>query len=143
LEAVTVVLFLLLAVVLSSAVARMLPLAIPRPLIQISLGAMLGLVTGLRVELDPQLFFLLFLPPLLFLSGWRIPHRETLKGGFAILQLALGLVIATVVSIDFLVHWLLPAMPIAVAFALAAVISPTDPVAVSSVMMRTPFPPPG
>ena len=72
-EAVSIVLFLLLAVVLSGSISRMLPVPVPTPLVQIMLGAVIGLSTSYRVALDPELFLLLFLPPLLFLDGWRIP----------------------------------------------------------------------
>ncbi len=139
-ETVSVVLILLLAVVLSGAVSRMLPFAIPTPLVQIALGALIGLAAGLRVELDPELFLLLFLPPLLFLDGWRIPKEALFKDVSTIVELALGLVLLTVVGVGFFIHWLLPAMPLAVAFALAAVVSPTDPIAVSAIAARVPIP---
>ena len=73
LETLSIILFLLLAVVVSGALARMLPFAVPTPLVQILLGAAIGLSTSHRVVLDPELFLFLFLPPLLFLDGWRIP----------------------------------------------------------------------
>src|SRR3546814_3360651 len=76
LDTVSIILFLLLAVVVSGAISRMLPMSLPTPLVQILLGAGIGLSTSYRVELDPELFLLLFLPPLLFLDGWRIPRSE-------------------------------------------------------------------
>jgi CPA1 family monovalent cation:H+ antiporter len=140
LEVISIVLFLLLAVVVSGAVSRMLPLPIPTPLVQILLGCLIGLSTSYRVELDPELFLLLFLPPLLFLDGWRIPKDELLKDLPVVLELALGLVLLTVLGMGFLIHWMIPAMPLAVAFALAAVVSPTDPIAVSAIAARVPIP---
>lgn len=139
-EAVSISLFLLLAVVVSGAVARMLPFAVPAPLVQIALGAAIGLSTSYRVELDPELFLLLFLPPLLFLDGWRIPKDELFKDLSTVVELALGLVLLTVVGMGFLIHWMIPTMPLAVAFALAAVVSPTDPIAVSAIAARVPIP---
>jgi CPA1 family monovalent cation:H+ antiporter len=139
-ESVSTILILLLAVVFSGAVSRMLPLIVPTPLVQIGLGAVLGLASGLRVELDPELFLLLFLPPLLFLDGWRIPKDELLKDISTVVELALGLVLLTVVGVGFFIDWLVPAMPLAVAFALAAVVSPTDPIAVSAIAARVPIP---
>jgi monovalent cation/hydrogen antiporter len=62
-ETVTVALFLLLAVVVSGAFARMSPLLLPLPLVQIALGAAIASVADLGVELKPDIFFLLFLPP--------------------------------------------------------------------------------
>ncbi|MFZ2998287.1 Na+/H+ antiporter [Sphingobium sp.] len=139
-ETVSIVLILLVAVVVSSAISRMLPLSLPTPLVQIALGYMIGLASSLRVELDPELFLLLFLPPLLFLDGWRIPKDELLKDVSTVFELALGLVLLTVVGVGFFIHWLIPAMPLAVAFALAAVVSPTDPIAVSAIAARVPIP---
>ena len=139
-EVISIVLFLLLAVVVSGAMSRMLPLPIPTPLVQILLGGLIGLSTSYRVELDPELFLLLFLPPLLFLDGWRIPKDELLKDLPVVLELALGLVLLTVLGMGFLIHWMIPAMPLAVAFALAAVVSPTDPIAVSAIAARVPIP---
>ncbi|MHA6723974.1 Na+/H+ antiporter [Sphingomonas sp. RS2018] len=139
-ESVSVVLILLLAVVVSGAISRMLPIAIPTPLVQIALGGVIGLAAGLRVELDPELFLLLFLPPLLFLDGWRIPKDELLKDVSTVVELALGLVLLTVIGLGFFIDWLIPAMPLAVCFALAAVVSPTDPIAVSAIAARVPIP---
>ncbi|AXB79689.1 Na+/H+ antiporter [Novosphingobium sp. P6W] len=139
-ETVSIVLFLLLAVVVSGAFARMLPFSIPTPLVQIVLGAAIGLSTSHGVELDPELFLFLFLPPLLFLDGWRIPKDELLKDASTVVELALGLVLMTVVGMGFFIHWMIPAMPLAVAFALAAVVSPTDPIAVSAIAARVPIP---
>lgn len=139
-ETVTIVLFLLLAVILSGILSRMVPLPLPRPVFQIALGAAIGFAADWRVTLDPEIFFLLFLPPLLFLDGWRIPREDLLKDAKTIIELALGLVVVTVVGMGFFIHWMIPAMPLAVAFALAAVISPTDPIAVSAIAQRVPIP---
>jgi CPA1 family monovalent cation:H+ antiporter len=140
LETVTIVLVLLLAVIVSGILSRAIPVALPRPLFQIALGGVIGLVADWRVTLDPELFFLLFLPPLLFLDGWRIPREELLKDGKAVLGLALGLVVFTVLGMGLFINWMIPAMPLAVAFGLAAVISPTDPIAVSAIAKRVPIP---
>jgi len=140
LETVSIILFLLLAVVVSGAFARMLPFGVPVPLVQILLGSVIGLSTSHRVELDPELFMFLFLPPLLFLDGWRIPKDELFKDLSTVVELALGLVLLTVIGMGLLINWMIPAMPLAVAFALAAVVSPTDPIAVSAIAARVPIP---
>lgn len=139
-ETITLVLVILLAVVVSGFVSRLNPALLPRPLVQIALGGAIGLAANLRVDLDPAVFFLLFLPPLLFLDGWRMPREELLKDGKTIVELAFGLVIITVLGIGFLIHWLIPTMPLPVAFALAAVVSPTDPIVVSAISHRVPIP---
>ena len=135
-----VVLAMLAAVVGSGYLVRTLPISIPLPLAQIALGAVVALVSVHRVRLDPEIFFLLFLPPLLFLDGWRIPKTGLVRDKAIILSLAFGLVIFTVIGAGYLLHWMIPAMPLAVAFALAAIVSPTDPVAVSSMAKRITIP---
>ena len=131
-------LLLLLAVVVSGSIARITRIALP--LVQIALGAGIVLVTGKAVDLEPDIFFLLFLPPLLFLDGWRIPKETLVRDRAIILELALGLVIFTVVGLGFLLWWMIPEMPLAVAFALAAILSPTDPIAVQAIAARAPIP---
>lgn len=135
---ITTVLFLLLAVVLSGTLAK--AIRLPLPLVQIGLGAIIALSVVPTVDLKPSIFFLLFLPPLLFLDGWRIPKDDLFRDRAIVLELALGLVVFTVVGVGLLIHWLIPAMPLAVAFALAAVLSPTDPIAVSAIASRAPIP---
>jgi CPA1 family monovalent cation:H+ antiporter len=104
------------------------------PLVQIAAGALLAWPTlGLHVALDPELFLFLFLPPLLFSDGWRMPKREFWHLRGPILTLAVGLVLFTVVGACYFIHWLLPGVPLPVAFALVAVLSPTDAVAVSAI----------
>jgi CPA1 family monovalent cation:H+ antiporter len=139
-DTIVLILVLLLAVVASGYLVRVLPLPLPLPLVQIAMGAAVSGVFNHGVMLDPDIFFLLFLPPLLFLDGWRIPKDGLFRDRNTIIELALGLVLFTVVGAGFLIHWLIPAMPLAVAFALAAVVSPTDPVAVSSITERVPMP---
>ena len=127
--------------VLARALASALPFTIPTPLIQVAFGAVMGLFPSLVVTLEPEVFFLLLLAPLLFLDGWRMPGEELLKDGGIVVQLALGLVVFTVLGVGLFVHWLIPSIPQPVAFALAAVLSPTDPIAVSAIARRVPMPP--
>lgn len=137
-EPVGVILFLLLAVVVSGKIARL--IRAPLPLVQMALGVAVALSTVPTVTLDPELFFVLFLPPLLFLDGWRIPKDDLRRDRSTIIELALGLVILTVLGVGLFIHWLIPAMPLPVAFALAAVVSPTDPIAVSAIAARARIP---
>ena len=137
-QAITTILTLLLAVVLSGLAARLLRL--PLPLVQMALGAALVQAGMAQVVLDPALFFLLFLPPLLYLDGWRMPRDALKRDAGTVLKLALGLVLCTVLGMGLFIHWLIPSMPLAVAFALAAVIAPTDPIAVSAIATRHPVP---
>ncbi|RYF63694.1 MAG: Na+/H+ antiporter, partial [Comamonadaceae bacterium] len=128
----TVLLVLMLGAL--SGIAARYVRAVPLPLIQIALGALLSWPRhGLHIAFDPELFLLLFIPPLLFADGWRIPKREFFALHRPILRLALGLVLFTVIGLGYFIHWLMPEIPLTVAFALAAVVSPTDAVAVSAI----------
>ncbi|MBK5071446.1 Na+/H+ antiporter [Budviciaceae bacterium CWB-B4] len=129
------ILILILVVSLSGVVTRMLPFQIPLPLMQIACGALLAWPTfGLHVNFDPELFLVLFIPPLLFADGWRTPLREFLHHGREILGLALVLVVLTVVGVGYLIHLIIPSIPLVAAFALAAVLSPTDAVALGGIV---------
>lgn len=139
-QTITVALTMLLAIVASGYLVRLSPLPVPLPLVQIALGAAIASVASLGVSLQPEIFFLLFLPPLLFLDGWRIPKQPLFRDAGGILALALGLVVFTVLGVGYFIHWLIPAMPLPVAFALAAVLSPTDPIGVSAIAERVPIP---
>ncbi len=131
---------LLVAVLAASILTRALRQKIPLPLVQIAIGVLVGMVPSLRVDFDPQLFFLLFLPPLLFLDGWRIPKADLFRDSRPILALSFGLVIFTIGGIALLLTWMVPNMPLVIAIAIAAVLSPTDPVAFSAMASRTPLP---
>lgn len=134
------ILTLLAAVTAAGMIEKALRLPVPRPLVQIAVGAAIGAVGGLGVSLDPDVFFLLFLPPLLFLDGWRIPREEVQRDKGPILELALGLVAFTIVGLGFLMHWAIPTLPLPAAFALAAVLAPTDPLAVTAIARRVRIP---
>ncbi len=107
------ILIMTLVVSLSGVVTRVMPFQIPLPLMQIAIGALLAWPTfGLHVEFDPELFLVLFIPPLLFADGWKTPTREFLEHGREIFGLALALVVVTVVGIGFLIYWVVPGIPL-------------------------------
>src|SRR5271155_5761121 len=101
-NSVTTALILLLAVVVSGPLGRVSPVPLPLPLVQIALGVAIAAVADLGVQLSPEVFFLLFLPPLLFLDGWRIPKADLLRDRAIVLELALGLVVFTVLGLGWL-----------------------------------------
>lgn len=136
----TFILILVMAVVASQPLTRLLRI-VPLPIIQIALGAALAWPTaGFHVAIEPELFLLLFIAPLLFADAWEAPKREYRKLLRPILSLAFGLVFFTTLGCGLALHWLVPSMPLPVAFALAAVLSPTDAVAVSSIVDKESVP---
>ncbi|HET7633433.1 MAG TPA: Na+/H+ antiporter [Burkholderiales bacterium] len=115
--------------------------AIPLPILQMAGGVAISFVPGFAdIRIDPPLFFALFIPPLLFSEGWRIPKRDFFRVMRPVLLLALGLVALTILVVGYLVHVLIPGVPLAAAFALGAIISPTDAVAVSAITRKLQIP---
>ncbi|MGE8081534.1 Na+/H+ antiporter [Peribacillus loiseleuriae] len=135
-----IVLLLLFIIGLSNMINHFIPF-IPVPLIQIALGGILAILPmGLQVPMEPELFFVLFIAPLLFNDGKNVPRKALWKLRVPILLLALGLVFVTVLVIGYLIHWLIPSIPLPAAFALAAILSPTDVVAVGAMASRVKLP---
>ncbi|NUU80306.1 Na+/H+ antiporter [Paenibacillus xylanilyticus] len=134
------VLVLLVLIGLSNILNRFVPF-IPVPLIQIALGVAIALLpAGVHLPLNPELFFVLFIAPLLYNDGKRTPRHELWNLRAPILLLALGLVFVTVVVAGYAIHWLIPTIPLPAAFALAAILSPTDAVAVGAMAGRVHLP---
>ena len=124
-------LLLLLLVASLSVVGRWLPW--PHLITYLLGGVGAAFLPGFpRFGLDPGFFFLCFLPPLLFSDGWLMPIREILIAKRPILLLAIGLVTFTTIAVGLVAHWLVPGLPLAMAFALGAIVSPTDAVAVNA-----------
>jgi Na+/H+ antiporter len=125
-------LLLLLLVTCLSVVGRWLPW--PQLITYLAGGVAAALLPGFPAfALDPGFFFLCFLPPLIFSDGWLMPLRELARAKRPIVLLAVGLVIFTTLAVGFVAHALVPGLPLAMAFALGAIVSPTDAVAVSAV----------
>lgn len=126
------ILCILGAVLLSSFLSRFLP-RISTPLVQIVLGLIASQMPFFPdVQLDPELFLVLFIAPLLYLEAHEINKSQLLKSLKLSLSLAIGLAIFTMVVIGFSLHALWPMFPLAAALALGAALGPTDAVAVSS-----------
>ena len=119
-------------VVFSSFVSRFIP-KVSTPLVQIAMGAIITQVPGFpNASLNPELFMVLFIAPLLYLEAHEIDKSELLKSLKLSLSLAIGLAIATMVAVGVVVHAVWPSVTLAAALALGAALGPTDAVAVSS-----------
>ncbi len=134
------VLLMLVLIGVSNVLNRFIP-TIPVPLFQIILGTLAAIMPlGLHLPLNSELFLLLFIAPLLYNDGKKTPREELWNLRSPILLLALGLVFVTVFAGGYFIHWLIPSIPLPAAFALAAILSPTDAVAVSSLAGRIHLP---
>jgi monovalent cation/hydrogen antiporter len=100
---------------------------LPYPIALVLGGGLLALVPGLpHLPVDPELILYIVLPPLLYQSALFTSWRDFRSNLRSISLLALGLVTATTLAVGMTVKWLVPDMPWAVAFALGAIVSPTD-----------------
>ncbi len=131
---------MLVAIFISNLINRFIP-SVSTPIIQIALGVLIILLPfHFQLKLNHELFFVLFIAPLLF-NDARLADRKYLwKLRKPILLMAIGLVFLTVVVIGYFINFLIPSIPVAAAFALAAALAPTDAVAVSSLSEKIKFP---
>ncbi len=130
-EAELLILGLCVAIPALSVIARLLD--IPYPIVLV-LGAIpLGYMPGIpSVELEPDLVLVIFLPPLLYVAAFNSDLRALRTYARALSLTAVGLVLATTALVGIVGHTLI-GLPWAVAFALGAIVSPTDPVAATAI----------
>jgi Na+/H+ antiporter len=129
-----IILGLLLVVAMLATLATR--LGVPYPILLVLGGSALGFVPGLpSVELDPELVFLLFLPPLLYVSALFTSWRDFRANIRPISLLAVGLVLMTTFVVGAVVHTVI-GLPWAAAFVLGAIVSPTDAIAATTVAQR-------
>ena len=108
---------------------------LPHPVLLVFGGAALALAPGLpRVRLDPEVVFLVFVPPLLYWTAFTTSLREFKLEFWSIVRLGVLLVLVTIGAVACTAHALAPAFTWPAAFALAAIVSPPDPVAATAVM---------
>ena len=109
---------------------------VPYPILLVVGGLGLGFVPGLpSIELPPDVVLVALLPPLLYSAAYFTPLRELRRNVKAIATLAIGLVLATMIGVAAVAHQVL-GFGWAEAFALGAIVSPTDPVAATAIARR-------
>jgi Na+/H+ antiporter len=126
---------LMVAVAGLSVLARV--VRVPYPILLVLGGLVLGFVPGMpAVELPPELVLVAFLPPLLYWAGFFSSPRDLRADARAISLLAVGLVLVTTVAVAAITHAMVDGMTWPAAFALGAIVSPTDPLAASAIGRR-------
>jgi monovalent cation/hydrogen antiporter len=129
------VLGLLVVAVALGYVARRIGIAYP--ILLLLGGLVLGFLPGLPpIELDPDLVFLLLLPPILFGAGYSTPIRDFKANARPIALLAIGLVAFTTLVVGVVAQVAIPGLPAAAAFALGAIVAPPDAVAATAIFRR-------
>lgn len=130
---------LLGAVLILMALARR--VFIPYPIFLVIGGLILGFVPGVpAVRLDPDIVFLIFLPPILWAAAYFTSLRDFRANIRAITLLAVGLVLATTAAVAAVAHAIVPGLGWPAAFALGAIVSPPDAVAATAIARRLRIP---
>ncbi len=135
-EAIAILLMLMAALVV---IAK--KLEVPYPVMLVLGGLAVSFIPRLpEVKLDPNVVFYFFLPALLYPTALFTSWRDFRRNLRAILLLAIGLVLITMVVVAWVVHMIIPALPWAAAFALGAIVSPPDAFAATAVIRRLSVP---
>jgi monovalent cation/hydrogen antiporter len=136
-----VLISLLVAVSVLAAASR--TIGVPYPIVLVLGGLVLGVtqIPGLpNVELAPDLVLVIFLPPLLYSAAFFANLHDLKRNMRPISLLAVGLVLATMCIVAVVAHALIDGLPWGAAFALGAIVAPTDPVAATTVARRLAVP---
>jgi Na+/H+ antiporter len=134
----TVILLLVAVIVLVTIARRVL---IPYPIFLVLGGLVLSLVPNAPiVRLDPDLVFVIFLPPILWSAAYFTSLRDFRANLRSIGLLAIGLVVATTAAVAAVARLLIPGISWPVALALGAIVSPPDAVAAAAIARRLGIP---
>ena len=116
-------------------------LKIAYPIFLVIAGLGISFIPGIpRIHLDPEIIFLLFLPPLLYEAAWYTSWKDFLKWKRSIALYAFGLVFATSIFVAYASVALIPGFTLSLGFLLGGIISPPDAVAAGSVMKNIKVP---
>ncbi|ANH82323.1 Na+/H+ antiporter [Niabella ginsenosidivorans] len=128
----TIILVLLGVMVMLTVVADKIKIA--SPIILIIAGIGIGFLPSMPpLEIDPDIIFLLFLPPLLYDAAFNIQFKDFRENLGTISGLAIGLVFLTTAGVAVLTHYMIPGMTWPLAFVLGAILAATDAVAAISI----------
>jgi monovalent cation/hydrogen antiporter len=134
-----VLLLLLVFVVLFAALAR--KLQTPYPIVLVIAGLFLSFIPGIpKINLNPDVVFLVVLPPLLYNAAWLTPWREFKFNFISIFLLAFGLVGFTVAGVAWTAKWVFAGFDWRLGFVLGAVVATTDAIAATSIAKRVGLP---
>lgn len=116
-------------------------LRISYPIFLVIAGLLIGIIPGIpSVTLDPELVFIIFLPPLLYAAAWNTSWNDFWRHRRPISMLAFGLVVFTATAIAFISHAIIPGFTLALGFLLGGIISPPDAIAATSVLQHLKVP---
>ena len=129
-----VIALLYVGAVLVSSVLDQFLRGVSLPLVQMAVGVAIYFFADLPIDvtINSELFLVMFIAPLLFDESRNISNRILWDNRNTVLSLAIALVVVSVLVVGFVLHWLVPSISLAAAFALGAALGPTDAVAVAA-----------
>lgn len=130
---------LLVSIAGLGALARM--LSVPYPIVLVVGGALLGFIPGMpEIRLNPNIVLVVFLPLLVYGAAFFANLTDIRSNLRAITLSSVGLVLATIVAVAVVAHAVVDGLTWGAAFALGAIVSPTDPLAGATIMRRLEMP---
>lgn len=112
-------------------------LRIAYPIILVMGGLLISFTAVLKdLTIDPELVFLIFLPPLLYEAAWQTSWKEFWKWRRVITSFAFPIVVLTACVIAFISHWIIPGFTLALGFLLGGIISPPDAISATTIMRK-------
>ncbi|WP_343617709.1 Na+/H+ antiporter [Flavobacterium sp.] len=128
----SIIIFILAIVIGLSAFAEKAKL--PYPILLVIVGVAIGFIpTMTEIEINPEIIFLIFLPPLLYDASFNISPKDFKTNINTISTLAISLVFLTATGIAAAAYFMIPNMTWPLAFVLGAILSATDAVAAISI----------
>jgi monovalent cation/hydrogen antiporter len=127
-----VALILLVLVVLFAVLAQ--KIKTPYPIVLVIAGLALSFIPAVpKIQLNPEIVFLVVLPPLLYSGAWSTSWRDLRKNIVSISMLAIGLVTFTTIGVAYAAPWVFKGFTWSLGLVLGAVVSTTDAIAAAAI----------
>ena len=129
-----VFLFLVLLLVVVCIIMLAKKIKVAYPVLLVIAGLLISFIPGLpMIQLEPDIVFILFLPPILYEAAWSCSFRELFKWRRVILSFAFIVVFITAISVAFSAYWFIPGFTLALGFLLGGIVSPPDAVSTNAI----------
>ncbi|AXY78595.1 Na+/H+ antiporter [Paraflavitalea soli] len=137
----TFIVYIILVLVILFLVMLAQKIKVSYPILLVVAGLVISFIPGLPpIEIDPELIFVIFLPPLLYEAAWKTSWKELWKWRRVIASFAFLIVLLTSGVVAVASNWLIPGFTLALGFLLGGIISPPDAVSASSILQSVKVP---
>ncbi|MEN4762623.1 Na+/H+ antiporter [Chryseobacterium sp. C39-AII1] len=124
---------LIVAIILLIMLANKIKVAYP--VLLVIAGLLISFIPGIpTIKIDPELIFIIFLPPLLYEAAWAISWKELWKWRRIIGSFAFVVVFLTAITVAFVANHFIPGFSLALGFLLGGIVSPPDAVSASAIL---------